>query len=82
MKLQHPSWASTDPPFCSTPPSTFDQYITTLDGWKQKLIQGCEFVQDEEDARHLLQSTFALYFEINELGYFGWVIGTEMEILV
>eukprot|EP00957_Ditylum_brightwellii_P122373 9332256-Ditylum_brightwellii.AAC.1 len=40
MKLQHPSQVVTAPPLCSTPPSTFGQYITTLEGWEQELIQG------------------------------------------
>eukprot|EP00957_Ditylum_brightwellii_P008540 647897-Ditylum_brightwellii.AAC.1 len=56
MKLQHPSQVVTDPPLCSTSPSTFDQYIATLEGWEQELIQDCDFIQDEEDVRLLLQS--------------------------
>eukprot|EP00957_Ditylum_brightwellii_P210337 15364855-Ditylum_brightwellii.AAC.4 len=56
MKFQHVTQTATDPLLCSISPSTFDQYIATLEGWEQELIQDCDFFQDEEDIRLLLQS--------------------------
>ena len=65
----------------------FNDYIDTLQQWEAELIRGTQQVLEIEDIIPILQDDQKLYLvsdggEENGLGYFGWVIASETEILV
>ena len=65
----------------------FNDYIETLQQWEAELIRGTQQVLEIEDVISILQDEQKIYLvsdggEENGLGYFGWVIASETEILV
>ena len=78
------SHQQTQPP---QPPATFIDYVNTLDKWEIDLLADYNLQYDKEDIIQILDTAGRLYFvsdggKTDGLGYFGWVIATEMEILV
>eukprot|EP00957_Ditylum_brightwellii_P188876 14377307-Ditylum_brightwellii.AAC.1 len=67
--------------------TTFIEYIQTLDEWGQSVLEEVDMEVEEDELKELLQDNIHLFLvsdggEIYELGYFGWVIGTHMDVLV
>eukprot|EP00957_Ditylum_brightwellii_P081520 6201960-Ditylum_brightwellii.AAC.1 len=70
-----------------TQPAMFMELLNHLPEWEREILQSIEYHFDEEGIVHILKSNNKLYFvsnggESDRLGYFSWVIATNMEILV
>eukprot|EP00957_Ditylum_brightwellii_P179089 13643048-Ditylum_brightwellii.AAC.1 len=85
LQIRQPSLLHIPWPKTSSNPTNFTEYIEDLDAWEYDLIQGCEFVI-EEDICIILWSQCNLHFisngeEESSLGYFGCMISIDIDIL-
>ena len=67
-------------------PTTFKEYISTLEPWEQKSLHQCEDLIHTTDFHTALLQNDKLYVvsdggAIPKKGSFGWVIGTESEVI-
>eukprot|EP00957_Ditylum_brightwellii_P123616 9424661-Ditylum_brightwellii.AAC.1 len=61
----------------TTPPTTFSEYIETLEQWEKDVLMGHKILVEEEDLISVLKGDIKVCLvssggEVDGLGYFGW----------
>eukprot|EP00957_Ditylum_brightwellii_P204667 15340346-Ditylum_brightwellii.AAC.1 len=67
--------------------TTFLKYVQTLEEWECSVLEEVDMEVKEDELKELSQDNIQLFLvsdggEIDGLGYFGWVIGTHMDVQV
>ena len=68
------------------PPTSFRQYIQTLEKWERQLLKHWQHVHNEQDLQKEIQLGTTFYYVTDGgaddgIGYFGWTIATETTLI-
>eukprot|EP00957_Ditylum_brightwellii_P135336 10319643-Ditylum_brightwellii.AAC.1 len=68
------------------PPTSFKQYILTLEKWERHILIHWQHVHHDQDLKRYIQLGATFYYVTDGgtddgIGYFGWLIATETTLV-